>query len=107
MVFLWLLLIIPHLGIYLQHCGKPLVSFTQVQRLERFLRQVHFLPIEALETLLVRPKVYPLERTVGLQNVVPKDVRFALMFQKYIFLNPFRQRVNIRLTITSIEMINV
>ena len=43
------------------------------------------------KSVLVRSKVYPLERTVGSSNVVPKDVRFALMFQKQIFLNPFRQ----------------
>ena len=28
--------IIPHLGIYLRHCEKTLLFFTQVQRLERF-----------------------------------------------------------------------
>ena len=30
------------------------------------------------------------------QNVFLKDVRFPLMFQKQIYLNPFRQRCNIR-----------
>ena len=30
-----------------------------------------------------------------LQTVIPKDVRFALMFQKHIFLNPFRQKKTI------------
>ena len=28
--------IIPHLGVYLRHCEKTLLFFTQVQRLERF-----------------------------------------------------------------------
>ena len=37
-----------------------------------------------LKNFFVRSKVYPLERTVGLQNVSPKNVRFALMFQKQI-----------------------
>ena len=42
-----------------------------------------------------------------LQNAVPKDVRFALMFQKHILLNSFRQKNNIRLIITLIVMVNV
>ena len=41
------------------------------------------------------------------QNVIPKDFRFALMLQKQILLNPFRQKDNIRLIITTIVMISV
>ena len=32
---------------------RNLIFFTQMQRLERFLRQAHLLPIEALETLRI------------------------------------------------------
>ena len=104
-----MLFIILHLGIYLRHCGKCLIFFTQMQRLERFLRQVHLLPIEALKTLRVfwLSQSIHLKEQWDLQNVVPKDVRFAFMFQKQTFLNPFRQNIIVRLIITSIVMINI
>ena len=60
-----------------------------------------------LQSFLIRSKVCPLERTAVLQNAVPKDIKFALMFQKQIFLNPFRQKNNIILIITLIVVINV
>ena len=49
-----------------------------------------------LKSFLVRSKVYPLERTVGSSKCGSKQ----------IFLNPFRQKDNIRLIITSVVMIN-
>ena len=61
----------------------------------------------SLKNFLVRSKVYPLERTVGSSKCGSKRCQVAFMFQKQIFLNPFRQRDNIRLIITSIVMINV
>ena len=75
-----MLFIILHLGIYLRHCGKCLIFFTQMQRLERFLRQVHLLPIEGLKTLksfLVKP-IYPLERTVGSSKCGSKRCQVCL-----------------------------
>ena len=43
----------PAFRVYLQHCEKTVLSFTQMQRLERFLHQIHLLLIEALENLRV------------------------------------------------------
>lgn len=65
MVLRYLLLKDPQLEIYLQQCGRTLMFFTQMQRLELFLPQVLLLHIKRPKRFLVRSNFYLLERAVG------------------------------------------
>ena len=81
-----------------------------MQRLERFLRQVHLSPIEALESLkrvLVKSKVYPLERTVGSSKCGSKRCQVRLNVSETNIFESFQTRNNIALIINLIVMINV
>ena len=109
MVFHYLLLSVPYSGIYLWCCWKTWTIFAQRKGLQKFLLQLSISFLQKpqnLQRFLVKLKVY-LKNRGFFKNVIVKDVRFALIFQKQIYLNPSRLRGNLRLITTSFIMANV